>query len=112
MAKLHAAWKPAEVHHIFGRVGRLVACRYFCVPIKKKKGAANHHDGHAELLQKLKNAYWENKKAMKEKESLETQMDGWKTLIQQNAPLFERLEHSRLLEYVKEAQEIVGKRSC
>ncbi len=45
-------------------------------------------------------------KAQNEKEMLENQMDTWKTLIDQNASMYERLEHGCLLEYVKEAQQI------
>lgn len=65
MAKLHKAWKPHQVHHIFGRVGRLAACRALCVPMKKKPGAASHHDGQAELIADFKKLYRFDRDAMR-----------------------------------------------
>lgn len=43
-----------QVHHIFGRVGRLQACRYFCVNLGVPEGGANHHDLPPQVLKRLR----------------------------------------------------------
>jgi len=53
-AELKTRHMGMELHHVFGRTGRMLACRAFIVPLERKPGAANHHDGQTELLVKLR----------------------------------------------------------
>ena len=47
--------KGCELHHIFNKhFHRLKACRAFMAPMPKAKGAANHHDGTAEIRMKMR----------------------------------------------------------
>ena len=53
-AELKARHPGFELHHVFGRTGRLLACRAFIVPMARLEGAANHHDGQAERVGKMR----------------------------------------------------------
>lgn len=46
--------RDEEVHHVFGRAGRLAACRLFCVRLTRPRGGANHHDHPPEVLQEFR----------------------------------------------------------
>ena len=51
MAELKAQCaRDEEVHHVWGRLGRLAACRLFCVRLTRPRGGANHHDHPPEVL--------------------------------------------------------------
>ena len=65
MARMHAVCPPGiEVHHIFGRVGRLAACRRFCCYLTVPKGGANHHDHHPSILKGLRDGHREERQKM------------------------------------------------
>ena len=46
--------RDEEVHHVFGRTGRLAACRLFCVRLTRPRGGANHHDHPPEVLKSFR----------------------------------------------------------
>ncbi len=39
--------------------------------------------------------------------NLETQLDQWKKLYESNAPVYERLEQVKIVDYLKESQKLV-----